>query len=92
MTASAEGGRAGAEGTAASPYGSGFFDDLLDAEGTVGESRTQYLTPRQLMYMRFCRNKLAIVGFWFLAVLYLAALFAPMVAPYDKAHRFYGHL
>ena len=92
MTATAGGRRAGAEGAAASPYGSGFFDDFLDAEGTIGESRTQYLTPRQLMYMRFCRNKLAIVGFWFLVILYLAALLAPMIAPYDKAHRFNGAL
>ena len=71
-----------------SPYESGNLSDLLDAEGTVGETRTQYLTPRQLMFIRFRKNKLAVLGFWLLVLIYLSVLFAPMIAPYDRFHRF----
>ena len=81
-----------AQEPAASPYESGNLSDLLDAEGTVGEGRTQFLTPRQLMFIRFRRNRLAVVGFWFLVLIYGSALFAPMIAPYDRAHRFTKHL
>ncbi|MCY4081332.1 MAG: ABC transporter permease [Caldilineaceae bacterium] len=77
---------------ASSPYESGNLSDLLEAEGTIGESRTQFLTPRQLMLLRFKRNKLAVISFWFLALLYLSALFAPVISPYDKTHRFNKHL
>ena len=71
-----------------SPYESGNLSDLLDAEGTVGETRVQYLTPRQLMFIRFRKNKLAVLGFWLLVLIYLSVLFAPIVAPYDRFHRF----
>ncbi|MCY3992014.1 MAG: ABC transporter permease [Caldilineaceae bacterium] len=77
---------------ASSPYESGNLSDLLEAEGTIGESRTQFLTPRQLMLLRFKRNKLAVISFWFLALLYISALFAPVISPYDKTHRFNKHL
>jgi peptide/nickel transport system permease protein len=78
--------------SASSPYESGNLSDLLEAEGTVGESRTQFLTPRELMVLRFRRNRIAVLALWFLAFLYLAVLFAPIVAPYDRAHRFTKHL
>ena len=71
-----------------SPYESGNLSDLLDAEETVGETRVQYLTPRQLMFIRFRKNKLAVLGFWLLVLIYLSVLFAPIVAPYDRFHRF----
>ena len=71
-----------------SPYESGNLSDLLDAEETVGETRVQYLTPRQLMFIRFRKNKLAVLGFWLLVLIYLSVLFAPMIAPYDRFHRF----
>ena len=74
------------------PYERGTLSDLIDAEGAIGESRTQYLTPRQLMFIRFRKNKLAVLGIWFLVLLYLSVLFAPMIAPYDKSHRFIKHL
>lgn len=40
------------------------------------------LSVRRLMWMRFRRNRLAIVGGCFLICMYLAALFAPFLAPY----------
>ncbi len=77
---------------ASSAYEGGNLSDLLEAEGTVGETRTQFLTPRQLMSIRFRRNRLAVVAMWFLGFLYLAVLFAPIIGPYDKSHRFTKHL
>ena len=75
-----------------SAYEGGNLSDLLEAEGTVGETRTQFLTPRQLMSIRFRRNKMAVFAMWFLGFLYLAVLFAPIIGPYDKSHRFTKHL
>ena len=75
-----------------SAYEGGNLSDLLEAEGTVGATRTQFLTPRQLMSIRFRRNKMAVFAMWFLGFLYLAVLFAPIIGPYDKSHRFTKHL
>lgn len=66
--------------------------EFLGAGDDVGESRTQYLTPRQLMLIRFRKNKLAVLGFWVLVLIYGSVLFAPIVAPYDPMHRFNKHL
>ena len=40
------------------------------------------LSVRQLMWLRFKRNRLALVGAWVLIAMYLMALFAPFLAPY----------
>jgi peptide/nickel transport system permease protein len=40
------------------------------------------LSVRQLMWRRFKRNRLALVGMWVLIVMYLLAVFAGFVAPY----------
>jgi peptide/nickel transport system permease protein len=40
------------------------------------------LSVRQLMWLRFKRNRLALFGAWVLIVMYLTALFAPFLAPY----------
>jgi peptide/nickel transport system permease protein len=40
------------------------------------------LSVRQLMWRRFKRNRLALVGMWVLIVMYLLAAFAGFVAPY----------
>ena len=75
-----------ARGSNAAPWEN--LPDFLDAGEDIGESRTQYLTPRQLMLMRFRKNKLAVLGFWVLLLIYGSVLFAPFVAPYDPLHRF----
>lgn len=48
------------------------------------ESKIKVLSVRQLMWLRFRRNRLAILGATVLLLLYLMALFAPFVAPYDS--------
>ncbi len=92
MTSAANPRAPAAPDATASPYERGSLSDLLEAEGTLAESRTQFLTPRQLMLLRFRRNKMAVFSLWFLALLYLSALFAPIISPYDKTHRFNKHL
>ena len=39
----------------------------------------------QAFWKKFRKNKLAVAGLWVLLVLYTAAAFAPMLAPYDPA-------
>ena len=78
--------------THSSPPEDGDLPEFLDSSAGIGESRIQYLTPRQLMFIRFRKNKLAVLGFWFLMFIYGSVLFAPMVAPYDPFHRFNKHL
>jgi peptide/nickel transport system permease protein len=41
------------------------------------------LTPRQLMWLRFKRHKLALIGLWVVIGIYLVALFAPFLSPMD---------
>lgn len=45
------------------------------------------LNQWQLMALRFRRHRLAVVGFFVLLGLYLVAIFAEFVAPYDKSRR-----
>lgn len=40
------------------------------------------------MWISFRKHKLALIGFSVLCVLYLVAIFAPFIAPYDKTERF----
>lgn len=70
----------------------GYLPELLDNFEDTEENRTQYLTPRQLMLIRFRKNKLAVLGFWVLVLMYGAVIFAPIVSPYDPLHRFNKHL
>jgi peptide/nickel transport system permease protein len=46
------------------------------------EERRAMMSVRQLMWLRFRRNKLALFGVFVLALMYLLAAFAPFVAPY----------
>src|SRR2546423_14069107 len=51
----------------------------------VGEVQKsdKVISVRRLMWLRFRRNRLAMVGGLFLIVMYLAAIFAGFLAPYD---------
>jgi len=46
------------------------------------QERVAALSVRQLMWLRFRRNRLAIIGGIFLLIMYLSALFAGFLAPY----------
>jgi peptide/nickel transport system permease protein len=50
------------------------------------------LTHRQLVLMRFRKNRLALVGLGILTLLYLMALLCEFIAPYDPNRRFQGNV
>jgi peptide/nickel transport system permease protein len=50
------------------------------------------LTHRQLVLMRFRKNRLALVGLGILVLLYLMALLCEFIAPYDPNRRFQGNV
>ncbi len=58
--------------------------DLLEEEENPGGLGT--LSYRQLVWRRFRRSKLALVGLFTLALFYFVALFAEFFAPYDYQH------
>ena len=60
----------------------------VDAEDVSDLSPTRQVSYRQLLYLRFRKNKLAVVGFWVLVALYVVALGAEFFAPYGKTTRF----
>ncbi len=62
-----------------------------DLEGQP-ESSIQLLPHGQLVLLRFKKNKLALIGFWALIVLYLLAILAEFVSPYAPHHRFQGYV
>jgi peptide/nickel transport system permease protein len=47
------------------------------------EDEAKSISVRRLMWLRFKRNRLAVVGGIFLVAMYLAAIFAGFVAPHD---------
>ena len=52
------------------------------------EERKATLSVRQLMWLRFCRNQLALAGGVILIIMYMLAIFAEFFAPYsvDRTH------
>lgn len=59
-----------------------------DSEGTFDLSLTRQVSYGRLLYLRFRKNKLAVVGFWVLVVLYTSGLCAEFFAPYGQITRF----
>jgi peptide/nickel transport system permease protein len=57
-------------------------------ERLSAEERYYLASQWQLMWQKFRRHKLAIIGGGLLIVLYLLAIFADFVAPYPKDYRF----
>ncbi|MBX2998485.1 MAG: ABC transporter permease [Caldilineaceae bacterium] len=50
------------------------------------------LTHRQLVLMRFRKNRLALMGLVFLVALYLVTIFCEFLAPYEPNRRFQGYV
>lgn len=53
---------------------------------TMNKSRS--LSQSQLMWIRFRKHRLAMVGLWIMAALYILAIFAEFWAPYSPLQRF----
>jgi peptide/nickel transport system permease protein len=56
------------------------------------EGKLALLSHRQLVLLRFRKNRLAVLGFAVIICLYLMAIFAEFIAPYDPNRRFQGHV
>ena len=60
---------------------------------TSGEaSSVRLLTHRQLVLLRFRKNRLAVLGLVILVALYVVTIFCEFLAPYDPNHRFQGYV
>lgn len=46
-------------------------------------------STRQLVWWRYQKHTLAMIGLWLIVILYFCALFCEILAPYDKARRHY---
>lgn len=49
----------------------------------TGTASALSLSPARLTWRELKKNRVAIIGLWTLAFLYITALFAPFIAPYD---------
>ena len=65
-------------------------EDQLIAES--GARSIRLLSHRQLVLMRFRKNRLALIGLATLILLYLMAIFCEFIAPYDPNRRFQGNV
>src|SRR5690606_15813818 len=54
--------------------------------------RMEDASQRQLIVQRFRKHKVAVVSIWILVALYLVAILAEFVAPYDQNARFDEYL
>lgn len=52
--------------------------------------RVKVLSPGMLVFKRFVRNKLAVVGFVILFVMFVFAFFGPLFSPYEQTQVFKG--
>ena len=52
------------------------------------ESRVKVMSPSMLVFKRFIRNKLAVIGFIILAVMFLFSFVGPIFSPYEEAQQF----
>jgi peptide/nickel transport system permease protein len=60
--------------------------------GEQGARSIRLLTHRQLVFLRFRKNRLAVLGLVALVMLYLLTIFCEFLAPYDPNRRFQGYV
>ena len=67
------------------------IDLRTQPSGMSIEERRAMLSVNQLMWLRFRRNRLAVIGMIILIVMYTMAFFADFLAPYtvDQTHQKY---
>lgn len=63
-----------------------------ELEFKEGKEEIYTATHWQLMWWKFRRHKLAMVGFWLLLILYILAIFCEFFAPYDPVRRDTEHI
>lgn len=63
---------------------------MPDLEANAEGERIYYATQWQLMWWQYKKNRMAFLGMFVLAILYLTALFAGVLAPNDPVQQFGG--
>jgi peptide/nickel transport system permease protein len=53
------------------------------------ESRVKVMSPAMLVFKRFIRNRLAVIGFIILAFMFLLSFVGPLSSPYEEAEQFW---
>ncbi len=51
--------------------------------------RVKVLSPGMLVFKRFIRNKLAVIGFIIIVLMFLFSFVGPLFSPYGQAEVFY---
>lgn len=77
------------QGVVQSPGGAAIADGAIEEQASRS---VRLLTHRQLVTLRFRKNRLAVIGLWILAILYFMAIFCEFLAPYDPHRRFQGNV
>ncbi len=68
------------------------FNPVIDAELTPEQERFYMASQWRLMWWKLRRHKLAVIAGGILLLLYLSALFAEVVSPYELSHRNRTHI
>jgi peptide/nickel transport system permease protein len=67
-----------------SPEGKDTLFSVPDAQTrNIEEEKIAVATPRQLMWWKFRKHRVAVISLVFLVIFYLAAIFADFISPYD---------
>lgn len=61
--------------------------DLSTQSPEAQPAQYEIATPRRLMWLKFTKHRLAVGSAIFLILMYLVALFSPMLSPYDPTRR-----
>jgi peptide/nickel transport system permease protein len=64
----------------------------LTLEEKKREEKYLNASTRQLIWWRFKKHKLAMIGLWFIFLLYFSAIFCEFLAPYELSHRHFDSI
>lgn len=65
--------------------------ELKKTQALADEARVKVMSPSMLVFKRFIRNRLAVVGFIILAVMFLFSFVGPIFTPYTQEQQFQIH-
>ncbi|MGC8971353.1 MAG: ABC transporter permease [bacterium] len=68
-----------------------YKSDIFEEEIKKAEEKIYLASQWQLMWWKFKRHKLAMLGGWILFILYILAIFCEFFAPYSSTLRFEGY-
>lgn len=63
-------------------------EHISTSTALADEQRVKVMSPSMLVFKRFIRNRLAVVGFVILAIMFLFAFVGPIFSPYSESQTF----